>query len=351
MAPARREGRFPWFLATGALIGGLAIAVFLGLAWIDRVLETPRSFSAPPSGLLFELPRGEPTSKTVARLHAAGLLDRPRLVLLEQVYRHGDPPFQAGLYRFEPPLSPRQILGKLREGRVALESVTLVEGLTLHETAAALAEAGFSSREALLAAFHDPSPIRDLDTEARNLEGYLFPETYSFPRTVSASEIARTLTREFRLRFEREIRPLLSESRPTSVRQLVILASLVEKEAQTEEERPLVAAVYANRIARGMGLYADPTVIYGLKLEGRWDGNLRRIHLEEDSPWNSYRRPGWPPGPIASPGLASLRAAARPAQVDYLYFVSRNDGTHAFSRTLAEHSRNVDRWQRRGRAD
>jgi UPF0755 protein len=131
------------------------------------------------------------------------------------------------------------------------------------------------------------------------------------------------------------------------VREVVILASLVEKEAKVPEERPLVAAVYANRLARGMGLYADPTVIYALKRAGRWDGNIRRDDLAIDSPYNTYRHAGLPPGPIASPGLASLRAAAAPADVPHLYFVARNDGTHVFARTLAEHSANVERWQRR----
>jgi len=127
----------------------------------------------------------------------------------------------------------------------------------------------------------------------------------------------------------------------------VILGSLVEKEAKLDEERPLIAAVYANRLRRQIGLYADPTIIYGLKLAGTWDGDLRKRDLESDSPWNTYRRAGLPPGPICSPGLASLRAAARPADVGYLYFVSRNDGSHVFSSTLAEHNRNVEIWQRR----
>jgi hypothetical protein len=131
-----------------------------------------------------------------------------------------------------------------------------------------------------------------------------------------------------------------------SVRELVTLASLVEKEARIEGERPQIAAVYANRLELGMGLYADPTVVYALKQEGRWDGNIRRQDLRMDSPYNTYRHAGLPPGPIASPGLASLKAAARPADITSLYFVSRNDGTHVFADTLAEHNRNVDRWQR-----
>ncbi|HEX2165386.1 MAG TPA: endolytic transglycosylase MltG, partial [Thermoanaerobaculia bacterium] len=143
------------------------------------------------------------------------------------------------------------------------------------------------------------------------------------------------------------VRPPAREPVRRTVRELVTLASLVEEEAKVEDERPLIAAVYANRLERGMGLYADPTVIYALKRAGRWDGNIRREDLRLDSPYNTYRHAGLPPGPIASPGLASLRAAAAPAPIEALYFVSRNDGTHVFADTLAEHNRNVDRWQRR----
>ena len=135
-----------------------------------------------------------------------------------------------------------------------------------------------------------------------------------------------------------------TDSRP--LRELVILASLVEKEAKLDAERPLIAAVYANRLRRGIGLYADPTIIHALKLLGRWNGNLTKADLRMESPWNTYRVPGLPPGPICSPGLASLAAAARPAAVSHLYFVGRNDGSHVFADTLAEHNRNVERWQR-----
>jgi UPF0755 protein len=136
------------------------------------------------------------------------------------------------------------------------------------------------------------------------------------------------------------------ERRRLTVRELVTLASIVEKEAKVDEERRLIASVYANRLAVGMGLYADPTIIYALKAAGTWDGNLTREHLALDSPYNTYRHAGLPPGPIASPGLGSLRAAADPADVPYLYFVSRNDGSHVFARTLAEHNDNVRRWQK-----
>jgi cell division protein YceG involved in septum cleavage len=336
----------------------------------------------------------------------------------------GDPPLQAGEYRFDGAAALPRVLDKLVRGDVVDHAVTVVEGLTLEETAEALADAGFGDLDALLAAMRDPAPIADLDPEAKTLEGYLFPSTYRFRRGTTEEEVVATMVATFRRAWESEIEPLLAElereggggggeaasaaedseaahpdapasdesegadtdkppldesqardpsappaaeiqahdpnapppdepvrpptrQRPRrSVRELVTLASLVEKEAKIEDERPQIAAVYANRLEVGMGLYADPTVIFALKQEGRWDGNIRREDLRMDSPYNTYRHAGLPPGPIASPGLASLEAAARPADITSLYFVSRNDGSHVFADTLAEHNRNVDRWQR-----
>jgi UPF0755 protein len=333
-------------LALLVLVGAAALAG--AVAWARRELATPHAFAAPEGGREFEVGPGESARAIVARLERDGLI---RSALLARLYLSriaGDPPLQAGLYRFAPPLSSLEILRVLRAGEVATFPVTVVEGLTYQETAAALAAAGFGERARLLAEFERPARIAGWDGEAANLEGYLFPDTYRFPRGVSEAAIADALVANFRARFAGEIRPLLAAgAADPSPRALVILASLVEKEAKLDAERPLVAAVYANRLARGIGLFADPTLIYGLKLEGRWDGNLRRRDLEADSPWNTYRVRGLPPGPICSPGAASLAAAARPAAAPYLYFVSRNDGSHVFSETLAEHERQVDRWQRR----
>ena len=151
----------------------------------------------------------------------------------------------------------------------------------------------------------------------------------------------------FRARFEKDVRPVLRSNPGRTVREVLTLASIVEKEAQVASERPLIAAVYQNRIDRGIGLMADPTVIYALKRARRWNGNIRREDLRMESPYNTYRYAGLPPGPICNPGLASLVAAAEPAEAPYLYFVSRNDGTHVFAETLTEHNRNVEQWQRK----
>src|SRR5207248_7335261 len=173
---------------------------------------------------------------------------------------------------------------------------------------------------------------------------YLFPDTYPLSRHTDAPKLVTLMVN----RFERAYTPALraaADAQGLSVHQAVTLASMIEKETARPEERPLVAAVYENRLRIGMGLQCDPTVIYALAREGKYTGNLRKDDLWFDSPYNTYRYPGLPPGPIASPGRASLEAAVHPAQVDFLYFVSRNDGTHAFARTLEEHNRNVQKFQ------
>jgi UPF0755 protein len=328
-----------------ALVGLVAAAFALREA--RRTLVAPHAFGPPGDERTIEIPPGQSTRVILERLEAAGVL---RSALLTRVYHSriaGDPPLAAGEYRFVSPIAAVEVLAKLRAGDIVTHPVTLVEGSTYHETAEALARAGFGPRAALLREFESPARIAELDPEATTLEGYLFPDTYRFPRRVSPAAITDALVARFRGVWSDDVARLRAPGDDRPLRELVILASLVEKETARDDERSLVAAVYANRLRRGIGLYADPTIIYGLKLAGRWDGDLRRRDLEEDSPWNTYRRQGLPPGPICSPGRASLAAALRPAAVDYLYFVSRNDGSHVFSNTLSEHNRAVDTWQRR----
>ncbi len=188
------------------------------------------------------------------------------------------------------------------------------------------------------------SLIADLDPVARDLEGYLFPETYTLPRGTPAAKLVGLMVERFRTIFTEEMRRTAADQ-GFSVRQVVSLAALVEKETGKEDERPVVAAVYRNRFRIGMPMQADPTVVYALERANRYDGNIRRADLDFDSPYNTYRYPGLPPGPIASPGKASLEAALAPADVKFLYFVSRNDGSHVFAETLAEHNANVQRFQ------
>ena len=347
--PAARPGRRPrgrwrealrWSLGLGLLLlaGAATLAAW---GWWD--------LRQPHAGLTgerrVEVASGASGRAILAQLEREGVIHDARLARL-WLLAQGDPPLQAGEYLFRAPLTTPQALGKLIRGDVAAHPVTLVEGLTLEETAAHLAREGFGELEALLAAMRDPASIADLDAEAPDLEGYLFPDSYSFPRGTGERQVVLALVRNFRKRWREKVEPLLPKDGGRTPRELVTLASIVEKEARLAEERPLIAAVYSNRLEQGMGLYADPTVIYALKKAGRWDGNIRRDDLALDSPYNTYRNAGLPPGPIASPGLGSLLAAAAPADVPYLYFVARNDGSHVFATTLQEHNHHVHQWQR-----
>jgi UPF0755 protein len=341
-----REGGFKRVLV-GLAVLVLLLMIPVGMvAWSWWKLQQPyRAYVGEERIVAIEPGLG--ASQILQRLESEGVIEDADLARTYLIYRLGDPKIQAGEYRFRGPMTTPAVLAKLVRGDVITHGVTIVEGLTLEETAEHLAAKGFGRREAFLEAMRSPEPISELDPEAGDLEGYLFPETYSFASGTTEAEIVAKMVATFRTRWDEGVRPILEGGEGgRSVRELVTLASLVEKEAQVEQERPLIAGVYANRLRRGIGLAADPTVIFALKLRGAWDGNIRREDLRIDSPYNTYRYAGLPPGPIASPGLASLRAAAEPADVPYLYFVSRNDGTHVFAETLAEHNRNVERWQR-----
>ncbi len=328
------------------LVAGAAAGVYGARIWRSLHEPFPAAGSEP---VVVEIEPGTGGSAILARLEERGVLESSRWSRLYLIHVLDDPPLQAGEYRFEPPMSVPEVLQQLIDGRVVTYPVTLIEGLTLTETAQELARQGFGEEGVFLELMSDPSLIADLDPEATNLEGYLHPETYHFSKGTSEAEVVRTLVRGFRDRFDAEVRPLWEareDSPLESIRDLVKLASIVEKEARLEEERPVIASVYTNRLNIGMGLYADPTIIYALKLAGTWDGNIRRKDLTLDSPYNTYVVPGLPPTPIGSPGLRSLIATAQPEDGPYLYFVSRNDGSHVFSETLAEHNRNVNIWQK-----
>jgi UPF0755 protein len=203
---------------------------------------------------------------------------------------------------------------------------------------------GLGSAASFVQASKDAAPVHDVDPAAADLEGYLFPETYALARKTDAPKLVKLMTAAFHRAFTPELRQAAA-ARNLTPRQAVTLASIVEKETAKPDERPLVAAVYTTRLRIGMPLQCDPTVIYGLAKAGRYHGNIHKDDLAFDSPYNTYKYGGLPPGPIASPGKASLEAAVHPADADYLYFVSRNDGSHEFARTLDEHNRNVQKYQ------
>jgi UPF0755 protein len=255
-----------------------------------------------------------------------------------------DRKLQAGEYRFSGASTPLQVLDRLAAGDVFNLTVTFPEGLTIFEMADVFAKSGLGSAPDFIAAASDPAVVASYDTKARSLEGYLFPAKYALARDAAASDVIQAMLAGFDHAFTADLKSAATE-RGLTVRQVLTLASLIEKETAKAEERPLVSAVYYNRLKIDMPLQCDPTVVYALMLARKWNGNIRKVDLQMDSPYNTYRLRGLPPGPIASPGLASIQAALNPADVRYLYFVSRNDGSHVFAETLAEHNRNVQRYQ------
>jgi UPF0755 protein len=332
-------------------LGLLLLVAGLG-AWSAAWLFSSREPREPER--VFEVRNGESLQSLVARLRDAGILEGhpllgTRLLVWYARFQGVDRDVKSGEYDLSPSMSVAGILAKVVEGRVKTHAVTLREGLRLDEIALALEAAGIVEAEALLEVARDAEVARALGVDAPTLEGYLYPETYRFPRGADAREVVETMHRQFRTAWTEEDERRLAASRLT-LHEVVTLASIVEKETGQAEERPLIAAVFRNRMKRGMRLQTDPTVIYGqILVHGEFDGNLRRSDLEEDTPYNTYTRGGLPPGPIASAGIESIRAVLDPARVPYLYFVSRNDGTHVFSRTLTEHNGAVERFQRGGR--
>jgi UPF0755 protein len=291
-----------------------------------------------------DIPTGAGSIAIGDRLIDAGVI-RDRATYRTAVWMTGKGrQLKAGEYRFDRAMTPFEVIDKVARGDVFVVHVTFREGLTMAEMAEVFEEQGLGEAAAFMQAAKDPAPVHDVDPSARDLEGYLFPETYALPRHADAGKLVRQMVAAFSRAFPPELREA-GAAQSLTPRQLVTLASIVEKETAKAEERPIVAAVYRNRLRIGMPLQCDPTVIYALQRAGKFNGNLRRDDLMFDSPYNTYRYPGLPPGPIASPGKASLEAAARPADVDYVYFVSRNDGSHEFARTLEEHNRNVQKFQ------
>ena len=308
----------------------------------ERIATSYRGIDGP--AVFVDVESGDSTPVIARRLAAAGVVPDAWTFRLA-VWRSGSArSLQAGEYEFAVSLSPLQVVDKIARGEVVLRTITFPEGLTTKEMADLFGQSAFGTREEFLAQARRVELIRDLDTDAPNLEGYLFPETYSLPRDATAGDLVEVMVAEFRRNFDEALRQE-ADRQGRTVRDVVTLASLIQKETGSDAEHALVSAVYNNRLRIGMGLQCDPTVIYALELDGLYDGNLTRDNLQYDSPYNTYRYPGLPPGPIAAPGRAVLEAALHPADVSYLYFVSRNDGSHEFANTLREHNRNVRTWQ------
>jgi UPF0755 protein len=313
----------------------IAAAVLLPAVtgWIVRALSAP---AAAAEGVPFEVEKGWSARTVLDGLRDRGVVRNVLpLRLACRIFYPGER-FKAGEYLLRPPLRAKDALRQIFGGRIHLVPVTIPEGLTGEEIADLLRPGDPEGAAAFRDAFRDAGAIADLDPGAKDLEGYLCPDTYSLPRKAPAADLVAAMVAEFREVFDDGRRRRAAEL-GMSVREVVTLASLVEEETALAEERPLVSAVFHNRLRIGMKLDCDPTVAYALKREGRYTGRLLLRDLKFPSPYNTYLYSGLPPGPISNPGRSSLEAALYPAPVAYLYFVARGDGAHRFSRTLGEH--------------
>ena len=319
--------------------GGAAASVFY---MVNRIQQPYKGFPEPER--FVEIPSGTGAAEIRRRLVEAGVVSDELSFRAALMWTGQSRALKAGEYRFDRPMSVVDVVEKLARGDVYGHPITFPEGLTIREMADIVESRGFGKADEFIKAARDGSLVNDLDPAAKDLEGYLFPETYTLPRGTPVATLVSLMVARFRDTYT-TLEAKRSGQADLSTRQIVTLASLVEKETGKAEERPLVAAVYRNRLDKNMAMQADPTVVYALVKAGTYDGNIRKRDLSFDSPYNTYKYAGLPPGPIASPGRAALEAALAPADVDYLYFVSRNDGSHAFAETLTKHNANVQEYQ------
>lgn len=312
--------------------------------WLNLELFQKRPY--PSDGFILEVEKGMSVGQISELLVQKRVLNHPwPLILLYYLYyspRH----LKAGEYRIERNETLKSILLKMIHGRVWLHPITIPEGLTAKEIALLLSSLN-PNEAAFLEAIKSPQLIADLDPEAEDLEGYLFPETYYFPKGISPLEAFKVMTDEFRKNFPSSWQ-MEAKKKGFTIREIVILASLIEKETAIPEERPLVSAVFHNRLKRGLKLDCDPTILYAWQKAGlNCKRELRERDLKFPSPYNTYLHPGLPPGPICNPGREALKAALFPAEVNYLYFVAKGDGRHHFSSTYQEHLKAVSIYRKR----
>ncbi|MGA3033821.1 MAG: endolytic transglycosylase MltG [Terracidiphilus sp.] len=321
--------------------GGSGIAVFLlflllvaailaGGAWL---ILTPYG---PSIQTFLTIAPGSSATAIARKLEAAGIVRSRYGFDLVRTWHRGT--LQAGTYSFDHPMPVTEVYSHIAHGDVFTLTLTVPEGANIFDIAARVEQAGLATRQDfLIAAQKHTELIADLDPTAASLEGYLFPDTYRLPPTMTAPQIATTMVKRFR-------RAASQLGLDQNVHRVVTVASLVERETAVDAERPLVASVFENRLEKQMPLNTDPAVIYGLELAGQWRGAIYASDLARDTRYNTYLHPGLPPGPVANPGIASLRAAMNPAQTHYLYFVAAGvnaQGHSLFSSTLDEHNRNV----------
>lgn len=313
-----------------------------GITHVWVLLSTPFLPDAEPK--IVEIPRGTAISQISQLLSRQGIIPSSRLFSLLVWITGKGGKLKSGEYLLNASMSSREALEQLEKGVVVSHRVTIPEGSTVRQIAKFLAQAGLINKEVFLEATLDRQLLEELSIPIPNIEGYLFPDTYYFAKGLSPKEIIHTMAAEMQTNFVPEHIAQMERIGYTT-HQILTLASLIEKEGALPDERQIISAVYHNRLRKRRLLQCDPTVIYALGED--FDGNLKRKHLRLDSPYNTYRYRGLPPGPIASPGREAILAALYPAKVNYFYFVSKNDGSHQFSATLKEHNNAVVKYQKR----
>ncbi|UWZ84287.1 endolytic transglycosylase MltG [Occallatibacter riparius] len=333
MASRRRstaKGRGSWGRVVFAVF---LLAILAAAGFAAFVLYTPYG---PQQETFVEVLPGSSTMRIARQLEGAGIIRSQYAFYVERWLQHGS--LKAGDYRFDHPAPVSEIYDRIRRGDTYAIAVTIPEGSTMFDIGARLEQAGFGPAASFVnVARQESGLLSDIDPQAKTLEGYLFPDTYKIGPKEQMPQIAALMVKRFR-------QAALQLGLNHNVHQVVTLASIVERETAIDGERPLVASVFENRLDKQMPLMTDPAVIYGLQLQNAWRGTIYASDLQRDTPYNTYMHPGLPPGPIANPGIKSLKAAMQPAQTDYLYFVaaSKNpQGKSLFAATLEEHNRNV----------
>ncbi|TKS62142.1 MAG: aminodeoxychorismate lyase [Nitrospira sp.] len=318
----------------------LGVAAYQTIRWAEGPAIPTQEH--PPSKVVV-IPNGSTFQHVAALLESEGLIKNRAVFVLFAKSQSADRKIRAGEYELNPGMTPAEILSELLNGHVLLHPLTIPEGLTIGQIADLAAQDGLTDRADFLRLAKDREFIASLGIKAETLEGYLYPDTYKFPHPTKAREVLVAMVEQLRQVVRPDLLARMQDLKMT-MHEMLTLASVIEKETGSGGERPEISAVFHNRLKKRIPLQSDPTVIYGLPA---FDGNLHKKDLSNPSPYNTYRVQGLPPGPIANPGIQAIRATLYPSDSRSLYFVSRNDGTHQFSRTLIEHNQAVEKYQKR----
>jgi UPF0755 protein len=327
----------------GVAILFILLSFFVGVAGvylnIVTYAETPTNTSSVEKVVVVQPGQGLTAISTL--LYQNKVILHPfKFRLLAQIKGY-DKHIKAGEYMLSSAMTPKKILETMVDGKVYLRRLTIPEGYNLKQIAQAVETAGFAPEADFFKAATDPDLVHSKGIEAQTFEGYLFPETYYFPKGVKPEDIISTMVRRFWSVFKPEWEEQ-TKSLGLTIHQVLTLASIIEKETAVSDERPIISSVFHNRLKRNMRLESDPTVIYGI---GDYNGNITRKDLERPTPYNTYTRRGLPPGPISNTGAKAIEAALYPAETKFLYFVSKNDQTHYFSTNFKDHNRAVRKFQ------